>query len=82
MDVKRVYYLSAEYLPGRFLKNNLINLGMYEETVKAMKELHLDIEELFEEEPDPGLGNGGLGRLAACFMDSLATLEIPATAMA
>lgn len=78
MDVKRVYYLSAEYLPGRFLKNNLINLGMYEETVKAMKELNLDIEELFEEEPDPGLGNGGLGRLAACFMDSLATLEIPA----
>lgn len=78
MDVKRVYYLSAEYLPGRFLKNNLINLGMYEETIKAMKELNLDIEELFEEEPDPGLGNGGLGRLAACFMDSLATLEIPA----
>lgn len=78
MDVKRVYYLSAEYLPGRFLKNNLINLGMYEETIKAMKELNLDIEELFEEEPDPGLGNGGLGRLAACFMDSLATFEIPA----
>jgi len=77
-DVKRVYYLSAEYLLGRALVNNLLNLGIYEETNKSMQELGLDLEEISEEEPDAGLGNGGLGRLAACFMDSLATLEIPA----
>jgi starch phosphorylase len=77
-DVKRVYYLSAEYLMGRLLLNNLINLGMYAETRKAMEELNVDIEELAENEPDMGLGNGGLGRLAACFMESMATLEIPA----
>ena len=77
-DVKRVYYLSAEYLLGRALINNLINLGIYEETKKAMKELNLDLDLLAEEERDAGLGNGGLGRLAACFLDSMATLEIPA----
>ncbi len=77
-DMKRVYYLSAEYLMGRALTNNLINLGMYEETRKAMDEIHVDLEELSEQEPDMGLGNGGLGRLAACFLESLATLEIPA----
>jgi len=77
-DMKRVYYLSAEYLMGRALINNLINLGIYEQTRQAMEELHIDLEELAEQEPDMGLGNGGLGRLAACFMDSLATLEIPA----
>jgi len=77
-DVKRVYYLSAEYLMGRALINNLINLGMYEETRKAMEDLDIDLDEIVEWEPDAGLGNGGLGRLAACFMDSLATLEIPA----
>jgi starch phosphorylase len=77
-DVKRVYYLSAEYLMGRLLISNLINLGIYEETRRAMEELHLDLDEIAAEEPDMGLGNGGLGRLAACFMDSLATLEIPA----
>jgi len=77
-DVKRVYYLSAEYLPGRLLINNLINLGMYEETKKVMEDLNMSLEEVAEQEPDPGLGNGGLGRLAACFLDSLATLEIPA----
>ncbi len=77
-DVKRIYYLSAEYLMGRALVNNLINLGMYEETQKAMKDVHLDIESLAIEEPDMGLGNGGLGRLAACFLDSMATLELPA----
>lgn len=76
-DVKRVYYLSAEYLMGRLLVNNLINLGMYAEARKAMDELHLDLEEISEQEPDMGLGNGGLGRLAACFLDSLATLSIP-----
>jgi starch phosphorylase len=77
-NVKRVYYLSAEYLMGRVLVNNLINLNMYEESRKAMEELSIDVEELAAEEPDMGLGNGGLGRLAACFLDSLATLEIPA----
>ena len=77
-DVKRVYYLSAEYLMGRVLDNNLLNLGMYDETRRAMEELSIDLEELAGEEPDMGLGNGGLGRLAACFLDSLATLEIPA----
>jgi len=77
-DVKRVYYLSAEYLMGRVLVNNLVNLGIYEEARKAMEEIHLDLNDLAEQEPDMGLGNGGLGRLAACFLDSLATLEIPA----
>ena len=77
-DVKRVYYLSAEYLMGRALVNNLINLGIYDESRKAMEELSIDLESIEEEEPDMGLGNGGLGRLAACFLDSLATLEIPA----
>jgi len=77
-DVKRVYYLSAEYLMGRALINNLINLGMYDASRTAMEDLHIDIEEISEYEPDMGLGNGGLGRLAACFLDSMASLEIPA----
>ena len=77
-DVKRVYYLSAEYLMGRLLVNNLINLGIYKETKKAMEELNIDLNDLCENEPDMGLGNGGLGRLASCFLDSMATLEIPA----
>lgn len=77
-DVKRVYYLSAEYLMGRALVNNLINLGMYEQTRKSMQDMNIDLDEVVEWEPDAGLGNGGLGRLAACFLDSLATLEIPA----
>ncbi len=77
-DVKRVYYLSAEYLMGRLLINNLINLGIYNESKRAMDELNIDMEELAENEPDMGLGNGGLGRLASCFLDSMATLEIPA----
>jgi starch phosphorylase len=77
-DVKRVYYLSAEYLMGRVLTSNLINLGMFEDTRRAVKEISIDLEDLTGEEPDMGLGNGGLGRLAACFLDSLATLEIPA----
>lgn len=75
---KRVYYLSLEFLIGRSLGNSLINLKVYEECCEAMKELGLDIEMLREEESDAGLGNGGLGRLAACFLDSLATLEYPA----
>ena len=76
-DLKRIYYLSAEYLMGRALVNNLINLDIYDETQKAMQEINIDLEEMAETEPDMGLGNGGLGRLAACFLDSLATLELP-----
>ena len=70
-------YLSAEFLMGPHLGNNLINLGMYEEVRTAIGELGLDFEKLVQLEQEPGLGNGGLGRLAACFIDSLATLEIP-----
>nr|MDJ0557446.1 glycogen/starch/alpha-glucan phosphorylase [Microcoleaceae cyanobacterium MO_207.B10] len=77
-DVKVVYYLSAEFLMGRHLGNSLINLGIYEEIRQAVTESGLNLDELLEQEDDPGLGNGGLGRLAACFLDSLATLEIPA----
>jgi starch phosphorylase len=77
-DVRVVCYLSAEFLTGPHLANNLINLGIYDETAQAMRQLGLHLETLIEQEEDPGLGNGGLGRLAACFMDSLATLDIPA----
>jgi starch phosphorylase len=77
-DVKVVSYLSAEFLMGPHLANNLVNLGIYEETRKAAAELGLNLDALLEEEEEPGLGNGGLGRLAACFLDSLATLEVPA----
>jgi glycogen phosphorylase len=77
-DVKRVYYLSAEFLMGRQLSNNLLNLGIYERATQAIQESGLDIRDLMVLEAEPGLGNGGLGRLAACFLDSLATLGIPA----
>ncbi len=77
-DVKFVYYLSAEFLMGRQLGNNLINLDLYADIQQALTELNLNLDELIEQEEEPGLGNGGLGRLAACFLDSLATLEIPA----
>ncbi len=77
-DAKRVYYLSLEFLIGRTLSNGLVNLGLYGNTAKAMHELGYKLEELLEKEWDAGLGNGGLGRLAACFLDSLATLELPA----
>ena len=78
-DVKRVNYLSAEYLLGRQLPANLLNLGLHDHSEEGLAEYDLDLERVLEQEPDPGLGNGGLGRLAACFMDSLATLELPAT---
>lgn len=77
-NAKRVYYLSLEFLIGRTLGNSLINLGLFGEADKAMHELGYSLEELREKEWDAGLGNGGLGRLAACFLDSLATLELPA----
>jgi len=77
-DVRVVCYLSAEFLTGPHLANNLINLGIYDETEQAMRRLGLDLNVLIEQEKEPGLGNGGLGRLASCFMDSLASLDIPA----
>jgi starch phosphorylase len=73
-----VCYLSAEYLLGPHLGNNLLNLGVLQEARQAMEELGLDFDGLLEQEEEPGLGNGGLGRLAACYMDSLATLQVPA----
>ena len=74
-DPKTVYYMSMEFLLGRALGNNLINLGAYGEVKEALEELGLDINCIEDQEPDPALGNGGLGRLAACFLDSLATLN-------
>jgi starch phosphorylase len=76
-DCKRLYYLSMEFLVGRSLGNNLINLGLYEEARSVVSELGVDLEELESLEHDAALGNGGLGRLAACFLDSLATLDLP-----
>lgn len=75
---KRVYYMCMEFLVGRSLKNNLYNLGVVEDYRDTLKEMGYDINDLYEQEPDAGLGNGGLGRLAACFMDSLASLSYPA----
>src|SRR5208337_1515374 len=77
-DIKIVGYLSAEFLIGPQLGNNLLNLGIHDQVQQAVSELGLDLETLLRQEPEPGLGNGGLGRLAACYMDSLATLRIPA----
>jgi starch phosphorylase len=77
-DLKIVSYLSAEFLVGPLLANNLISLGIQEEAQQAIAELGLDMNMLLRQEAEPGLGNGGLGRLAACYMDSLATLHVPA----
>jgi starch phosphorylase len=77
-DPKRVYYLSLEYYMGRALSNTMLNLSMQATVDEALYQLGLDLEELQELEEDAGLGNGGLGRLAACFLDSMATLGIPA----
>jgi starch phosphorylase len=77
-DTRVVSYLSAEFLMGPHLGNALINLGIYEQARQAVAEWGLDLNDLLQQEEEPGLGNGGLGRLAACFLDSLATLEIPA----
>ena len=76
---KRVYYMCMEFLLGRSLKTNLCNLGLDKAYEKALKKLGFDLNDLYECEPDAGLGNGGLGRLAACFMDSLSSLDYPAT---
>ncbi|MEP0845947.1 MAG: glycogen/starch/alpha-glucan phosphorylase [Phycisphaerae bacterium] len=76
-DVRRVYYLSMEYMLGRQLRNNLVCLGVYDDVAAALAERGLDLDGLCELEPDAGLGNGGLGRLAACYLDSAATLELP-----
>ncbi len=75
---KKVYYLSLEFLMGRLLGSSLINLDAYEESREILSEMGYDIDKVTEDEPDMGLGNGGLGRLAACFLDSMATLELPA----
>ncbi len=77
-DAKRIYYLSLEFLMGRALENNLINLGLRDPMRAALADLGLDLSDLLAQEPDAGLGNGGLGRLAACFLDSMATLSLPA----
>ena len=77
VDNRRVSYLSLEFLMGRLLRNALLNLGMEDATTEALERLGLDLEDVCEREQDTGLGNGGLGRLAACFLDSCATLSLP-----
>src|SRR5215468_12079808 len=77
-QARRVAYLSAEYLPGPHVALNLLNLGITDQMRQAVSELGYDLDDLLEQEEEPGLGNGGLGRLASCYMDSLASLQIPA----
>ena len=74
---KRMYYISLEFLMGRTLGNSLINCGFFDQADSALKELGVELEDLLDEEMDAGLGNGGLGRLAACFLDSIASLDLP-----
>ena len=76
-QVKQMYYFSAEFLMGRYMGNNLMNLQIYKEISEVLSDIGIDINAIEESEMDPALGNGGLGRLAACFLDSLATLEMP-----
>src|SRR5207249_9233922 len=76
-DAKRLYYLSMEFLMGRALGNNLHNLGLWELCEETLRAMRVDVAALEEREEDAALGNGGLGRLAACFLDSLATLDMP-----
>lgn len=78
-DTRHIHYLSMEFLMGRSLAKNAFNLGMYDALCDALSEMGVEPTEIFEAEPDAGLGNGGLGRLAACYMDSMATLDLPAT---
>ena len=74
---KKVFYISAEFLIGKLLSNNLINLGVYDKMVEILNKYGKKLSVIEEVEPEPSLGNGGLGRLAACFMDSIATLGLP-----
>ena len=74
---RKLYYISAEFLIGKLLSNNLINLGLFDETAEVLKKYGIDIADIEEAELEPSLGNGGLGRLAACFLDSIATLKLP-----
>ncbi len=78
-EAKQVYYMSMEFLIGRSLKNNLYNMGIEEDVRAVLKEMNTDLDALYEMEPDAGLGNGGLGRLAACYLDSLTACNYPAT---
>ena len=75
--VRQLYYFSAEFLMGRALGNNLINAGIEKQVKEVLKDMSIDYDMIEDKEPDAGLGNGGLGRLAACFLDSLATLDYP-----
>ena len=79
-EVKVVCYFSAEYLPGPHLGNNLLNLGVYDDVNQAIQRFGGNLQHFLDLEEEPGLGNGGLGRLAACYLDSLATLKVPAIA--